>query len=111
MTHPRRGRTGPGTRVHGLGLAAEPEGPVFDSPPATLRPHGPGEDKLKSQTNANNTALSITYNEARGWPTQLDYTRAGVSFARYDLTYDLGLNTVGNLTGVTELDGSTASFG
>ena len=70
-----------------------------------------GETKLTSQTNSNNTALYIDYNQQRGWPTALTYTKSGVNFARYSLTYDNAANTVGNLTGVSELDGSSAGYG
>src|SRR5262249_34275597 len=50
-------------------------------------------------------------NQARGWPTSITYAKGATNFATYSLTYDSGNNTVGNLTGVTELDGSTVSYG
>jgi RHS repeat-associated protein len=70
-----------------------------------------GEGKLLTQSNANGTSRAITYNDARGWPTLLEEKASGTDFASYALTYDSGSNTVGNLTGVTELDTSTLSYG
>lgn len=69
-----------------------------------------GEGKLKSQSNANGTTTAYSYNKARGWPTQITQRALGNTFASYALTYDDGANTVGNLTGVTEADGSTAAY-
>ena len=69
-----------------------------------------GEGKLTGQTNANGTSLSAAYNQARGWPTSVTYSNSAGVFAGYSLSYDGGNNTVGNLTGVTEQDGSTASY-
>ena len=70
-----------------------------------------GEGKLTSQSNANGTSLSATYNQARGWPTSVAYSNSAGVFASYGLTYDGGNNAVGLLTGVTEQDGSTVSYG
>ena len=69
-----------------------------------------GEGKLTTQTNGNSTTTTYTYNQARGWPTRIDHQLSGASFARYDLTYDSGANTVGNITGVTELSGDTMAY-
>jgi hypothetical protein len=35
---------------------------------------------------------------------------SGTDFASYDLTYDSGSNTVGNLTSVTELGSNSMSY-
>lgn len=67
-----------------------------------------GEDKVTSQTNANTTSLTLGYNQARGWPTSLTWKQGATPFASYALTYDQGLNTVGNLTGVTEGAGAVS---
>ena len=69
-----------------------------------------GEGKLTGQTNANGTSVSLAYNQARGWPTSVAYSNSAGVFASYALNYDGGNNTVGNLTGVTEQDGSAASY-
>ena len=69
-----------------------------------------GENKLKTQTNQNGTTTTYAYNESRGWPTSITDAASGTTFASYALTYDGGSNTVGNLTGVTEHDSSTASY-
>ena len=61
-----------------------------------------GEGKLLSQTDANGTAAAYGYNQARGWPTSLTYSKAGTAFLSFGLAYDGGGNTVGNLTGVSE---------
>ena len=66
-----------------------------------------GEGKLTSQTNANGTRLDVTYNQARGWATNLTNKSGGIEFSSYALAYDAGLNTVGNLTGVTEPNGTS----
>jgi RHS repeat-associated protein len=70
-----------------------------------------GEGKLLTQSNANGTSRAITYNDARGWPTLIEEKASGTDFASYNLTYDSGSNTVGNLTGVTEIDSSTMAYG
>lgn len=71
-----------------------------------------GEGKLTRQQNANGTRLDIGYNQACGWPASLTYSQNGANpFASYSLTYDSGNNTVGNLTGIGELDGSTVGYG
>ncbi len=43
-----------------------------------------GESKLTRQQNANGTRLDIGYNQARGWPTSLNYSlNGGAPFASY----------------------------
>jgi YD repeat-containing protein len=69
-----------------------------------------GGDKLKTQTNANGTSTAYMHNELRGWPSSIT-TRTLQARSPATLTCDTGSNTVGNLTGVTEHDGSTASYG
>ena len=69
-----------------------------------------GEGKIVSQTNDNGTATHYSYNQARGWPTQISHQLSGTAFAEYDLEYDGGADTVGNLTKVTELDTSEVSY-
>ncbi|MEP6755133.1 MAG: hypothetical protein ABJA67_06515, partial [Chthonomonadales bacterium] len=70
-----------------------------------------GEGKIKRQNNNNSTYTTYEYNEARGWPITITHTRPENVMARYQLTYDNGFNTVGNLTGVTEIDDSTVQYG
>ena len=70
-----------------------------------------GEGKLVEQINNNGTNVTYGYNNQRGWPTSITDANGVTTFASYGLTYDQGSNTVGNLTGVTEWDGSTALFG
>jgi RHS repeat-associated protein len=69
------------------------------------------ENKLLTQTNQNGTGTDYTYNEARGWRTNITHKLSGTAFASYDLEYDSGNNTVGNLTKVTELDSSEVAYG
>lgn len=69
-----------------------------------------GVGKLKTQTNDNGTSLTFTWNQQRGWPTQILYKAGTTPFARYDLEYDDGDNTVGNITEVTELDSSVVDY-
>ncbi len=69
-----------------------------------------GVGKMKTQANQNGTSATYTYNQQRGWPTQILHKAGTTPFASYDLAYDGGSNTVGNLTGVTELDGSTMAY-
>lgn len=68
------------------------------------------EGKITTQTNGNGTTVEYTYNQARGWPTSITHKASGTAFASYALTYDGGLDTVGNLTGVTELSGDTMAY-
>ncbi|MDD2942933.1 MAG: hypothetical protein PHC51_08225 [bacterium] len=68
------------------------------------------EGKLLTQSNQNGTMLTYGYNQARGWPTSVLYALSGTPFASYSLNYDQGANTVGNLTNVSELDGSAQVF-
>ena len=70
-----------------------------------------GEGKLTGQTNANGTSLSLAYNQARGWPTNVSYSSGGGLLASYALTYDGGANTVGLLTGVAENTGAQVTYG
>jgi YD repeat-containing protein len=70
-----------------------------------------GEGKLTSQSNANGTSVSWSYNQARGWPTSITNKQWLTPFASYALSYDGGNDTVGNLTGVSELDGSAVTYG
>lgn len=70
-----------------------------------------GEGKITTQTNGNGTTVNYTFNEDRDWPTIIDHKLSGTSFAKYTLTYDSGSDTVGNLTGVTELSGDTMAYG
>jgi RHS repeat-associated protein len=68
------------------------------------------EGKLLIQTNGNGTSTAYQYNQQRSWPTRITQSLSGTPFARYDLAYDGGANTVGNLTDVTELDGTTIDY-
>jgi RHS repeat-associated protein len=70
-----------------------------------------GEGKLLSQTNNNGTSTTLSYYEPRGWVDEIDHKDGATSFETYELTYDSSANTVGNITGITELDGSTVSYG
>ncbi|MBX9681403.1 MAG: hypothetical protein K2X38_21825 [Gemmataceae bacterium] len=69
-----------------------------------------GVGKLKTQTNQNGTSLTYTWNQQRGWPTQILQKSGSTPFAQYDLAYDGGNNTAGNLTQVIELDGSEVDY-
>ena len=69
-----------------------------------------GVGKLKTQTNDNGTSLTYAWNQQRGWPTQLLWKAGTTSFARYDIEYDGGDNTVGNISQVTELDSSVVEY-
>jgi RHS repeat-associated protein len=69
-----------------------------------------GEGKIKTQTNGNSTTVDYAYNQARGWPTSIVHKLSGTAFASYDLEYDGGSNTVGNITKVTELDSSEVNY-
>jgi RHS repeat-associated protein len=79
----------------------------FGSSTAYQRDH---EGKLTAVANSNGTLLSYVYNEARGWPVQMTWTRRAVPFASYDLFYDGGANTVGNLTRVVEPGGIQTTY-
>ncbi|MBN9519235.1 hypothetical protein J0H58_12055 [bacterium] len=69
-----------------------------------------GVGKLKTQANENGTSTTYTYNQNRGWPTQILHKLGTTPFASYDLEYDGGNNTVGNVTKVTELDSSEVEY-
>ena len=69
------------------------------------------EGKLLTQSNQNGTSTSNTWNHATGWMTEISNKLSGTAFAEYDLVYDSGSDTVGNLTGVTELSTDTVSYG
>ena len=64
-----------------------------------------GQNKILTQTNDNGTSTEYTYNDDRGWRTNITQDNGGTPFAEYDLTYDAGSNTVGNLTRVDESGG------
>jgi RHS repeat-associated protein len=64
------------------------------------------EGKLKTQTNGNNTMLSVNYDDMGGSGFVTSYNwkpspNSTTTFASYGLTYDLGLNNAGRLTQVT----------
>ena len=69
------------------------------------------ENKLTRQTNANGTILNIAYNDSRGWVKSLEYKSGSSTTSSYAMTFDAGLNTVGNLTKVVDLGGGTETFG
>ncbi len=69
-----------------------------------------GVGKLKSHANENGTSTTYTYNQDRGWPTQILHKLGTTPFASYDLEYDGGNNTVGDITKVTELDSSEIEY-
>ena len=69
------------------------------------------EGKVQTQTNANGTTTAYTYYEPRGWPASIAHSLSGTPFASYALVYDGGANTIGDITQVTELDGTTVSYG
>jgi YD repeat-containing protein len=70
-----------------------------------------GEDKVLTQTDANNTAVAYTYNPQRGWPTSVVYDLNGTPAGFPSLAYDGGMNTLGLLTNITEMDGTTDDYG
>lgn len=63
------------------------------------------EGKITTHTNGNGTTIEYAYNNARGWPTAITHKASGTAFETYAIEYDGGLDTVGNLTEVTELSG------
>jgi RHS repeat-associated protein len=69
------------------------------------------EGKLTVQVNANGTRVEYGYNQQRGFVTSLTHKNGSVPFQSFGMTYDNGLNTVGNITGVSELTGGSVSYG
>ncbi|WKZ57695.1 MAG: RHS repeat-associated core domain-containing protein [Bdellovibrionota bacterium] len=68
------------------------------------------QGKLLTQTNENGTEVNYTYNDSRGWPTDIVHEAASTPFASFALEYDGGTDTVGNLTEVTEIDSGVVSY-
>ncbi|WKZ57693.1 MAG: RHS repeat-associated core domain-containing protein [Bdellovibrionota bacterium] len=68
------------------------------------------QGKLLTQTNENGTEVNYTYNDSRGWPTNIVHEAASTPFASFALEYDDGTDTVGNLTEVTEIDSGVVSY-
>lgn len=69
-----------------------------------------GEGKVLLQTNSNGTETSYTYNDARGWITKIVHKKGASVLDSFSIEYDGGQNTVGNITKVTEADGSAVVY-
>lgn len=69
-----------------------------------------GESKLTDQNNANGTSVHYGFYAPRAWPNAMTCSNASGIFASYALTYDLGANTVGNLTDVTEQGSGSVAY-
>ncbi len=69
-----------------------------------------GEGRVLTQGNSNGTSVLYEYNSQRGWPTKITHKAGATVTQEYTLEYDGGLNTVGNLTKVTELSGSIVTY-
>lgn len=68
------------------------------------------ESKLIKETRGNASSTDYQYFEPRGWPSKITDSINTTPFADYTLEYDLGQNSVGNITKVTELDGSVVDY-
>lgn len=68
------------------------------------------ESKLTKEKRGNGTVTDYSYYQPRGWPTKITHRSGTTSFASYALEYDNATNTVGNITKVTELDGSVVNY-
>ena len=91
----------------------------YDGAGRILSVQGPGglttyrydaEGKLLEQSNPNATSLSISYRPGTTFPARLEYQSGAAVSAGYDLTYDDGRDTVGNLTRVVDNTGVTTSY-
>ena len=66
-----------------------------------------GEGKMTETVFANGAKTHYEYNEDRNWVTKISHFKGSGNqnaFQIYDLEYDSGANTIGNLTKVTEKD-------
>ncbi|MCB0332018.1 MAG: RHS repeat protein, partial [Bdellovibrionales bacterium] len=69
------------------------------------------EGKIDTRTLGNMCVTEYDYVEERGWVDEIRHLDSlGVPFESYSLSYDGGSNSVGNVTAVTELDGSTVTY-
>ena len=72
------------------------------------------EGKLLTQVNPNNTTTTYSYNQNRGWVTNIEHklTSTNSVFANYALQYDTvaNPNTVGNITKVTEVGSDQVTY-
>ena len=58
-----------------------------------------GEGKLRVQNNANGTSTRYCYDELTGWPSKItNLSGASTVLSSFDLTYNGGANTLGNIT-------------
>jgi RHS repeat-associated protein len=69
-----------------------------------------GEGKLLTQTNSNSTSKEIAYNNQRGWPNSITYKNGSSVTESYTMTRDSGLDTVGNITSISEFTGDTVDY-
>ena len=68
------------------------------------------EGKVLSEIRGNTTSRNYQYYQPRGWPNKITEKLGVTPFADYTIQYDNGNNTVGNITKVTELDGSIVDY-
>ena len=69
------------------------------------------EGKITEQRNGNGTVIDFDYYEPRNWPEEITHNGPdGAAFQSFSLQYDNGQNTVGNITGVVEHDGSEVLY-
>ncbi len=78
--------------------------------PDTIRFIYDGESRIKRQVNSNGTRVKYFYNLDRGWPIRIAYFKDNVKTHQYKLEYDNGLDTIGNITKVIELNGSIINY-
>jgi RHS repeat-associated protein len=83
---------------------------ITDSLGATVSYTYDGEGKILTQTNSNGTSTEYSYYEPRNWVSSIVHKNGGTPFQSFTMEFDGGANTVGNITEVTELDGSQVTY-
>jgi YD repeat-containing protein len=83
---------------------------ITDSLGATVSYAYDGEGKILTQTNSNGTSSEYSYYEPRNWVSSIVHKNGGTPFRSFTMEFDGGANTVGNITKVTELDGSQVVY-
>ncbi len=69
------------------------------------------EGKILTQSNGNGTSTEYTYYEPRGWVTDIEhFDVSSTLFESFEMEYDGGSNTVGNITSVTELSTDVVDY-
>lgn len=69
-----------------------------------------GEGKILTQTNGNGTSTEYVYYEPRGWVSSIAHKQGSTAFQSFSMEFDSTLNTVGNITKVTELSGDYTTY-